>query len=277
MTSSPAWRRNLVRGLAVGIALAAGPASALPVRPATFYESASADVNGVQVDGAVGADDLLPETVSIQGSGTNMLGQPVSWDGTATTSGAPSPRATAQATNVNLSGSLVRGLVTYDVEVVAAPGAPSAPVRVLFSAFGEVETTSPFTTGSVGFISLIVKGVDPATGFTVGPDVWNVRNEDNRSYVLNESTTVFPRAGNILRIQMTASCQTSIGSCSAFIDPLPVIDPTHLIFVDGVDRPATDFFSLAFSSNIPEPASGATAALAIALLLYAPRAQEMRT
>jgi hypothetical protein len=39
---------------------------------------------------------------------------------------------------------------------------------------------------------LIVRGVDPATGFPVGPDVWNVRNEDDLAYVLNQSTTVFP-------------------------------------------------------------------------------------
>jgi hypothetical protein len=56
---------------------------------------------------------------------------------------------------------------------------------------------------------------------------------------------------------------TLIGSCSAFIDPLPVIDPTPLIFVGGVDRPATDFFSLAFSSNIPEPGTGGLTALGL--------------
>jgi hypothetical protein len=46
-----------------------------------------------------------------------------------------------------------------------------------------------------------------------------------------------------------------------------------LIVVDGVNRPATDFFSLAFSSNIPEPGSGGLAALGLGLLVCARRAR----
>ncbi len=56
-----------------------------------------------------------------------------------------------------------------------------------------------------------------------------------------------------------------------------MIDPTQMIFFDGVDVPATDLYSLQFSSNIPEPATGALAALGIGLLLYARRARGMRT
>jgi hypothetical protein len=267
--------RNSIRTLAAGIALCAGPAFALPLRPATFVESASACSAGVQLDGAVGLDNLQPEAVHIEGSATTTAGD-VSWNGTAITQGSPDPRASAQATNTNVGGAcspLVAAALTYDVEVVPVAGAPSVAVRVFFSAYGEVANGSPFTTGSVGTIQVTVRGVDPTSGNVAGSPLWTVYNLNNLAYTLNESTTLFLRGGDVVRVFMNANCVTQIGSCSAFIDPLPVIDPTQLIVVDGVNRPATDFFSLAFSSNIPEPGSGGLAALGLGLLVCARRAR----
>jgi MYXO-CTERM domain-containing protein len=247
--------------------LLAVPAQAVPIAPATYREGVGS--GGATCPNVSGADNLAPESVSGAWSSDQAFYGFGSWSGSATTSYTPRAEVSYTGTNQQTCASFLQATatITYEFEIMGPAGGPQ--VHVLLPVTGEATSIGT----AIGFLGYRVRPVDPVTGFLVGADIayyssYTGPTAGPGSISLSATYDAYMRPGDRARAQLDAGCGAFNGSCSAFIDPLPLIDPSQTIFWNGASVPATSLYSLQFSSNVPEPGSAGLAALGVALLFW---------
>jgi hypothetical protein len=238
-------------------ALLAAQASAVTLAPAVYREVISLSCT----DGGTfaGADDLSPEAINAGGT---------DWSGSAETTVSPrvSAALTVGAVTGCATGVFHRSFadVTYQLAVIALPGAPAVSVNVLIPGVGEA--TGP-NAGLIGLLDFRWDGITFS-----GNQLVSRTTGSGGTVSLNHTFALLLSADAVVQVTLRATCDYRglPGSCSAFLDPLAHIDPTQTVLVGGVSHPITDFFTLQFSANlVPEPAASALLAIGAGCLLYA--------
>ena len=199
------------------------------------------------VAGTSGLDDLIPEAIAVDESGSNWF-----FRGTATAYGGIVPMADIQGQyqNTGETSSVVE--IFYAVSVTPtgpnAPASANVPVRYTINA-------SVNASASDGFVR--------SRTFFNGGSGWSlvVGTTSDWGAPINYSNTrnaqLMPGLGWTLGIKAEALIYPGSGSYQAVIDPIFEIDPNAMIEGnDGLMYHATELYEMAYSPNlVPIPAA----------------------